>query len=122
MQDCDSHMYEAKLKSSIWVSAYRRQCELRHVPCMMVARGDDTAGAVLLKMNGLDDRVIVLGQATAMDGSRIWRALTGPEPVSETDADALIAREKGRDPDIWVLEIEDPRMEFALDEPIEGLA
>ncbi len=114
-------VFEAKLKASIWVSAYRRQCELRHVPCMVVARGDDTAGAVLLKMNGLDDRVIVLGQATALDGARIWRALTGPVPVTESDADALIARERGRDPDIWVLEIEDSRMDFQLDEVIEGL-
>lgn len=113
--------FEAKLKSSIWVSAYRRQCELRHVPCMVVARGDETAGAVLLKMNGLDGRVIVLGQATDINGRRIWRALSGTDPVTEPDADALIARERGRDPDIWVLEIEDPRMEFALDEPIEGL-
>ncbi len=114
-------MFEAKLKSSIWVGAYRRQCELRHVPCMVVARGDDSAGAVLLKLNGLDGRVVVLGQATAIDGRRIWRALTGPTPVAESGADALIARERARDPDIWVLEIEDPRMEFALEDPIEGL-
>lgn len=112
---------EAKLKSGIWVSAYRRQCELRHVPCVTVARGDDDAGAVLLKMNNLAGSVIVLGQATNIDGRRVWRALTGEIPVEEPQADDLIARERGRDPDIWVLEIEDPKMDFALDEPIEGL-
>ena len=73
----------------------------------MVARGDGDAGAILLKFNGgAAEGCSVLTQARGQDGELLWMRATGPVPVAEADADAYIARQRQRDPDIWVVEIE----------------
>ena len=50
--------------------------------------------------------------------SLLWMRATGPAPVTEPDADAYIGRQRGRDPDIWVLEIETGSTETLIDEPV----
>ena len=73
----------------------------------MVARGDGDSGAILLKFNGgAAESCSVLTQARGQDGELLWMRATGPVPVAEADADAYIARQRQRDPDIWVVEIE----------------
>ena len=42
-----------RLTSDFWVAAYRQILSLHGIPCFVVAHGDDTAGAVLIKLNTL---------------------------------------------------------------------
>jgi hypothetical protein len=44
--------------------------------------------------------------------------VTGPVPVAEADADAYIARQRQRDPDIWVAEVESGSAEAVIDSKI----
>jgi hypothetical protein len=71
-----------------------------------MARGDDEAGAILLKFNGGDGGCFVLAQVRSQDGELAWMRTTGSAPVAEAEADSYIERQRRRDPDLWVIEIE----------------
>jgi len=95
---------DARLTADVWVHAYLRRLALANIPAYVTARGDATAGAVLVKLATLD------GQARAFQRQfdlaldrRIWVTLA---EGSEADIDALITRQRLNDPDLWVIEIE----------------
>ena len=106
---------EARLKSGIWIRSLIRRCDLAAIPVAVLARGDDDAGAILLKFNGRDAGCLVLGQARGKDGELLWMRVTGPQSVTEADADAYIERQRRRDPDLWVVEIENAFAETVID-------
>src|SRR5437588_8098738 len=114
----EQYRMEARLKSGIWVKALIRRCDIAAIGVAVVARGDNDAGAVLLKLNGRDAGCAVLSQTRRPDGTLVWMRATGPEPVPEDEADSYIARQRGRDPDLWVIEIDNASPDAVLDGPI----
>lgn len=105
----------ARLTSEFWVQAYLARLRLADIPAFVVARGDDTAGAVLVKLNTLDGHARVYQRSfDLMSGEREWVVLAeGPE----ADVDASVAKQRGFDPDLWVVEVEDRLGRHLLDEP-----
>ncbi|WP_373355863.1 DUF1491 family protein [Pseudoroseicyclus sp. CXY001] len=109
---------EGRLATGLWVAAYRKRLELAGIPAYVTARGDDTAGAVLVKL-ALLDGTAKLYQRTwdYQTDSRGWTLLTeGPE----AEVDDSARRQRGMDPDLWVIEIEDRQGRTLLDE--DGLS
>jgi len=107
-----------RLTANFWVSAYLARLRLADIPAFVVAHGDDTAGAVLVKLNTLNGQAQAFQrQFDMMTDTRHWTTLaTGPEP----EVDAAIKRQRGFDSDLWVIEVEDRAGRHLLDEP--GLA
>ncbi|MEL0437778.1 DUF1491 family protein [Phycobacter sp. K97] len=105
----------SRLTARFWVDAYLARLRFQEIPAFVTAHGDDTAGAVLVKLNTLD------GQAEAfhrsydlMSGDRKWISLAAG---AEMDVDTAITKQRGFDPDLWVIEVEDRQGRHLLDEP-----
>ncbi|GHC13267.1 GTP-binding protein [Gemmobacter nanjingensis] len=106
---------QPRLATDLWVSAYLARLRLADIPVYVTAKGDATAGAVVVKCATLD------GQAQAWQRSydltadrRVWVILAaGPE----REVDAAITRARQGDPDLWVIELEDRAGRSLLEEP-----
>ena len=111
-------MSAPRLTADFWVRAYLARLRLAGIPAYVTARGDATAGAVIVKLATLDGRAAAFHRSVdVMTGARVWVPLAeGPED----EVDATLARQRGRDPDLWVIEIEDRAGRTLLDEA--GLA
>jgi hypothetical protein len=107
-----------RLTADIWVSAYLTRLRLAAIPAFVVARGDATAGAVMVKLNTLDGRACCYQRSfDLMTGERSWVILA---QGAETDVDQSVQRQRAYDPDLWVIEVEDRQGRHLLDE--DGLS
>ena len=97
-----------RLSTNLWVMGHIRAAAAQGVSMMVLRKGDQSRGTVLLKINMLDRRFMVFAQVRK-DERLVWSRATGAEPVDETTADAYIDRQVKYDPDLWVIEVEDRR-------------
>ncbi|AQR62682.1 hypothetical protein BZG35_14280 [Brevundimonas sp. LM2] len=105
------------LNSDLWVGALIRRAQIEGANATVVRRGDARAGTVIVKAYNTSDRTArAYAEAVGTDGDRLWI-----QPVSgtESDIDAWIDRQRGYDPDLWVVEIEDRQGRHFLTEKVE---
>lgn len=104
-----------RLTADFWVQAYLNRLRLANIPAFVTAKGDATAGAVMVKLNTLDGQAQVFQRSfDLMTGAREWVVLAAGD---EAEVDASIIRQRGFDPDLWVIEVEDRQGRHLLDEP-----
>ncbi|MEH6775204.1 MAG: DUF1491 family protein [Cereibacter changlensis] len=105
----------ARLTADFWVRAYLARLRLADIPAFITAKGDATSGAVLVKLATLDGKARAFHRSfDLMTGERAWIVLAEGE---EATVDASIAKQRGFDRDLWVIEIEDRQGRTLLDEP-----
>lgn len=107
-----------RLAARVWVDAYLRRLQLENIPAYIVHKGDPTAGVVMVKLATLDGKATCYQRSyDLMSGERAWVVLAeGPE----AEVDASIAKQRGFDSDLWVIEVEDRAGRHLLDQ--DGLA
>ena len=102
----------ARLTSDFWVAAYLRRLDLAGIPAYLRARGAAEAGAVL-----------ILARRAGGDHAAYERRVDGgwlcAAEGAESTIEAFAARARARDPDLWVIEIDDALGRHLLEE--EGL-
>lgn len=107
----------ARLTAGLWVSAYMNRLRLAGIACYLAARGDATAGAVVVKLATMDGQARLYERRFDLQQDRrIWAILA---EGAEGEIDATLTRARARDRDLWVIEIEDRAGRSLLDE--EGL-
>lgn len=94
----------ARLATAIWVAALRQRLEAAAVPFYVLARGEAQSGAVALIGAGGDGRAgLWRREYDFARDARLWRCIAeGPEP----EITAAARRERARDPDLWLIEVE----------------
>lgn len=107
------------LSSDLWVSALIRRAQIEGAYATVVKKGDERAGSVIVKAYDTSTRTARLyTEAFGTDGDRLWI-----QPVTsdrESELDAYIARQRGYDPDLWVVEIEDRQGRHFITEKVQA--
>jgi hypothetical protein len=110
-----------RLKSSIWVAAYVRQCHLEGAFAVIRRRGAEEAGAIFVKISRLDGSAALFGPAPqaafaeAHPSDRRFISCLAKVFAPEAEVESRIARELNFDSDIWLIEVEDRAGRHFLD-------
>lgn len=108
----------ARLTADFWVRAYLNRLRLAAIPAYVTAHGDAVAGAVIVKLATMDGRATAFQRSVdIMTGERTWMTLA---EGAEAEVDEMLARQRSRDRDLWIIEVEDREGRHLLDE--EGLS
>ena len=107
-----------QLNSDLWVYALMRRASLGGAFATVGRRGDSRGGAVLVKaVNRRAGETRLYAEATRAGGESFW--MQPVASLNETDVDAYIERAIRIDPDLWVVEIDDPQGRHFIIEPVE---
>lgn len=106
---------EALLPAALWIDLALQPLACRGIYHYIRQKGDAKTGVILLKLNGLAGFSRLLIQQRDENGILQWMQALKALDVPEAEAEGYIARAALRDPDLWVIEIEDPAMANPFD-------
>ena len=102
-----------RITTEIWVAAYRTMLEKQGIPIYINKTGDKTAGAIMVKVSTMDGKATVYHRVLNPRGRRCWAQF---DSGTERQMNLTIENQCLFDPDLWILEIEDPKGRHHLDQ------
>ena len=104
-----------RLKTDLWIQAQIRMCTVSNLSTYVIKRGDPDAGAIFLHLNKLNGKNFIYNQIRTISGEIAWSQSSGERPLDENEAYDYLEKQKKYDPDLWILEIEDPDNKYKFD-------
>ena len=96
-----------RLKSNFIISAALQKANRMAISAIIHKKGDPDAGAIFLELETDKDSVQLLHRRFDFDGNEIWECLNKGEPQPAFIISEQIEREITRDPDCWVISVQD---------------
>ena len=98
-----------RLTTSILVSSALRQAQVSGILAAVLRQGDEQAGTIFVEVEIDSVKSSLYGRQVSFDGDYEWVCLTGEVPVSATDVAERLQKEAARDPDCWIICVQDPK-------------
>ena len=98
-------MTEARVTSQVLVSSLLRRAQGEGGFGAVLARGDATAGAVMVILAERGVRTALLERLLQADGTYAWRN-SGQAAADEEAFRAKLDRRRRNDPDLWLIELD----------------
>jgi len=102
---------EPRLATSVLVSALVRRAEAEGGFAAVLAKGDPTAGSVLVVLTEKGAKTAIYERALQGDGRYDWAATASEVAENMLKVPGFVARRRRFDPDLWVLELDIPSIE-----------
>jgi hypothetical protein len=100
-------MTDERLPTELIIAARLRALQSQGIGCYIVRKGAGQSGSILLRSVMGRDASHLYVQSLLDDGSRGWMRVSGDTPQNDEKAQDYVARSVKRDPDLWVVEVED---------------
>jgi hypothetical protein len=102
---------EARLATSVLVTALIRRAESIGGFAAVLAKGDSTAGAALVILTEKGRKQRVLERILQPDGHYIWQDVSTQAAENEEEFERFLGRRRKYDPDLWLIELDVPSAE-----------
>ncbi len=103
---------EARLKSSVWVSAEIKRCEGLFLSAVVLHKGDKERGLVLIKQYVAVKGCKIYTQTRDEADDLVWHQPLDDEFMTEQKADSYIRKQRDFDEDLWVIEVDDIKGQY----------
>jgi len=101
---------DERIPTHLWLEAKIREISASGGGVYVIQRGEKMGGLVLCKISDTMGQCKLLTQQRDLDGVLSWMNALKDDVLEEKQADDYIQRAVNRDPDLWVVEIEDREM------------
>jgi len=105
-------VFEARLKTSVWISAEIKRCEGLFLSAVVLHKGDKERGLVLIKQYVAAQGCRIYTQTRDTADNLIWHQPLGNEFMTEQKADSYCRKQRGFDEDLWVIEVDDVKGQY----------